>query len=72
MNVEVIGFIVGVIGAIWMKVSMRLLDREREQPEIKRLRPGLESPALRAFIQALSLILLGLGIETFARLFLNS
>ena len=30
-----------------------------------------EDPALRAFIRGLSLILLGLGLETYARLFLN-
>jgi hypothetical protein len=28
-----------------------------------------ESPALAAFIRGLSLVLLGLGIETYARLF---
>ena len=30
-----------------------------------------ENPALRTFIQGLSLVLAGLGIETYARLFLN-
>jgi hypothetical protein len=30
-----------------------------------------ENPALRVFVRGLSLVLVGLGIETFARLFLN-
>jgi hypothetical protein len=30
-----------------------------------------EDPALKVFIRAISLILLGLGLETYARLFLN-
>ena len=30
-----------------------------------------ENPALTAFIRGLSLVLIGLGIETYARLFLN-
>jgi hypothetical protein len=30
-----------------------------------------DNPALKAFIRGLSLVLLGLGLETYARLFLN-
>ncbi|MFQ5902488.1 MAG: hypothetical protein ACE5JO_02245 [Candidatus Binatia bacterium] len=71
MNFEFAGFIIGVVGAIWLKVSMRLFNQEREKPEIEKLRPRLENPALEAFIRGLSLVLIGLGMETFARLFLN-
>jgi hypothetical protein len=43
----------------------------REQPELKMIGREPEDPALKAFIRGLSLILLGLGLETYARLFLN-
>ena len=68
---EFAGFVIGVIGAICLKASMNLLNQEREQPDAKKLLPGEESPAVAAFIKGLSLILIGLGIETFARLFLD-
>jgi len=68
---ELAGFVVGIIGAIWLKISMNFLKQERDQPETKKLLPGEESPAVTAFIEGLSLILIGLGMETFARLFLS-
>jgi len=71
MNIEGIGFVVGIIGAIWLKMSMNLARERREQPELKMIGREREDPALRAFIRGLSLILLGLGLETYARLFLN-
>ena len=71
MNIEGIGFVIGIIGAIWLKSSMNLAREQREQPELKMIGREPEDPALRAFIRGLSLILLGLGLETYARLFLN-
>jgi hypothetical protein len=71
MNVEFAGFVIGVIGALWMKASMHLLKEERDKPEIEGLAPRRESPALGAFMKGLSLILIGLGMETMARLFLR-
>ncbi len=71
MSFEFAGFIIGVVGAIWIKVSMQLFNQERDKPEIEKLRPQLENPSLEAFVRGLSLILIGLGMETFARLFLN-
>ncbi len=71
MTLELAGFIIGIIGAIWMKISVNLLNQEKNKPEIAGIPPGRESPALRAFIKGLTLILIGLGIETFTRLFLN-
>jgi hypothetical protein len=70
-TLELAGFVIGIIGAIWLKVSMNFLKQERDQPETKKLLPGEESPAVVAFIKGLSLILTGLGMETFARLFLS-
>ena len=71
MDIEGVGFIVGLIGAIWMKSSMNLMRTYETQPELKMIGREIENPALRAFIRGISLVLAGLGIETYARLFLN-
>ena len=71
MTVEVVGLVVGIIGAMWMKSAMGLLSQERENPHKQLLGPRQESPAVQAFVRGISLVLMGLGIETFARLFLN-
>ena len=71
MGIEGIGFIIGLIGAIWMKSSINLMRERTEQPELKMIGREPENPALKAFIRGLSLILLGFGLETYARLFLN-
>jgi len=71
MDIESSGFIIGLIGAIWMKSSMNLMREHEDQPELKMIGRETENPALKAFIRGLSLVLLGLGIETYARLFLN-
>ena len=71
MGIEGIGFIIGLIGAIWMKSSINLMREGREQPELKMIGREPENPALQAFIRGLSLILLGFGLETYARLFLH-
>ena len=64
MDIEGLGFIIGLIGAIWMKSSMNLIRRYQEQPELKMIGREAENPALKAFIRGLSLVLAGLGIET--------
>ena len=71
MTVEVVGLVVGIIGAMWMKSAMGLLSQERENPHKQLLGRHQESPAVQAFVRGISLVLMGLGIETFARLFLN-
>jgi len=71
MGIEGLGFVIGVIGAIWLKSSINLMRERKEQPELKMIGREPEDPALKAFIRGLSLILLGLGLETYARLFLH-
>ncbi len=72
MNIEFVGFLIGIVGAIWMKCSMNLLHQRNKQPEMeKMLGRQPEDPALRAFIRGISLVLIGLGLETIARLFLR-
>ena len=71
MGIEGIGFIIGLIGAIWMKSSINLMREGREQPELKMIGREPDNPALKAFIRGLSSILLGFGLETYAHLFLH-
>ena len=71
MDSEGIGFVIGVIGAVWMKSSMNVMREYKEQPELKMIGREAENPALKAFMRGLSLVLLGLGVETYARLFLH-
>jgi len=71
MDLEGAGFVIGLIGAIWMKSSMNLMRDYKDQPELKMIGRDTENPALKAFIRGLGLVLVGLGIETYARLFLN-
>jgi hypothetical protein len=71
MDIEGGGFLIGLIGAIWMKASMNLMRNRKDQPELKMIGREPEDPSLKAFLRGLALVLLGLGIETYARLFLN-
>jgi hypothetical protein len=70
MDIEGAGFIIGLIGAIWLKSSMNLMRDYKPQAEYKMIGREPENPALKAFVRGLSLVLLGLGLETYARLFL--
>jgi hypothetical protein len=69
MDIEGLGFIIGLIGAVWMKSSMNLMREYKDQPELRMIGREPDNPALKAFIRGLSLVLIGLGIETYARLF---
>ena len=71
MDIEGAGFVIGLIGAIWMKSSMNLMREYKPQEEYRMIGREPENPALKAFVRGLSLVLLGLGIETYARLFIN-
>ena len=73
MDLETCGFVIGLLGAIWMKSSLNLMRRQSEQQQIALLRTmgrEPEEPALKAFLRGLALVLVGLGVETYARLFL--
>ena len=71
MDIEGAGFVIGLIGAVWMKSSMNLMRDSKPQAEYQMIGREPESPALKAFVRGLSLVLLGLGLETYARLFLH-
>ena len=71
MDIEGIGFVIGLIGAVWMKISMNRTRNLRAQPELKMIGGEPEDPAVKAFLRGLSLVLAGLGLETYARLFLH-
>ena len=70
MDIEGAGFVIGLIGAIWMKSSMNLMREYKDQPELKMIGREPENPALKAFLRGLSLVMFGLAVETYARLFL--
>lgn len=73
MNLETFGFVIGLVGAIWMKSSLNLMRGQCKPQQIALLRMigrEPEEPALEAFIRGLALVLVGLGVETYARLFL--
>jgi len=73
LDLETCGFLIGLVGAIWMKSSLNLVRRQREPQQIELLRTmgrELEEPALKAFLRGLALVLVGLGVETYTRLFL--
>ena len=69
MDIEGAGFVIGLIGAIWMKSSLNLMRDYKPPDELKMIGREPENPALGAFVRGLSLVLLGLGLETYARLF---
>ena len=71
MDIEGFGFVIGLIGAVWMKSAMNLMREYKEPPELKMIGREPENPALQAFVRGLSLVLFGLGIETYARLFIH-
>ena len=71
MDIEGAGFVIGLIGAVWMKISMNLMRDYAPQAEYKMIGREPENPALKAFVRGFALVLLGLGIETYARIFLN-
>jgi hypothetical protein len=71
VDIEGTGFVIGLIGAIWMKSSMNLMRDYRPPAEFKMIGREAENPALKAFVRGLSLVLLGLGLETYARIFLH-
>lgn len=71
MGIEGIGFVIGIVGAFWMKSSLKMMQQQQPQSEInKMLGREEENPALKAFMRGLTLVLLGLGLETYARLYL--
>ena len=71
MDIEGFGFVIGLIGAIYMKASIRLMRCSTPDPQLRMIGREPESPALSPFMKGLVLILIGLGAETYARLFLH-
>jgi hypothetical protein len=72
MDIEWIGFLVGMIGAVLMKASMGEMKTPPARAELeKSLGREPLSPGLKSFLRGLALVLGGLGVETYARLFAN-
>ena len=71
MDLEGVGFVIGLVGAVWLKSSLNLMRGYKEPAELKMIGREAENPALKAFMRGLLLVLVGLGVETYARLFLR-
>ena len=69
MDIEALGFIIGLIGAVYMKASVGLMRVSQPLPDLRIIGREPDNPALNAFLKGLFLILVGLGVETYARLF---
>jgi hypothetical protein len=71
MDVETLGFSIGVVGAVLVKASLGSLRNQPAHSELNRaLGREPENPALKTFIRGIGLVLAGLGLETYARIFL--
>jgi hypothetical protein len=72
MDLETMGFAIGIVGAVLVKASMSEIRKPRIFPELeKAVGREPESPALKIFARGLGLVLAGLALETYARLFLH-
>jgi hypothetical protein len=71
MQIEMLGFAIGLIGAILIKASMGRMGNQPVHVELeKSLGREPENPALKTFVRGIGLVLAGLGLETYARIFL--
>ena len=69
MDIEGLGFLIGLIGAVILKSSMNSMNQRPSFSLEKSLGREPENPALKMFLRGLTLVLVGLGLETYARLF---
>jgi hypothetical protein len=71
MDIETLGFAIGLIGAVLVKASVGNLRKQPVDFEIaKSVGREPENLALKTFVRGLGLVLAGLGLETYARIFL--
>jgi hypothetical protein len=72
MDIEGFGFIIGIVGAVLVKASMGEMQKRPALSEVERsLGREPDNPAVKTFTRGLGLVLAGLGLETYARLFLH-
>jgi hypothetical protein len=70
MDIETLGFAIGLVGAVLVKASAGNLRNQPAHAELeKSLGREPENMALKTFVRGLILVLAGLGLETYARLF---
>lgn len=71
MDIETLGFAMGLIGAVLVKASVGNLSKQPVHVDLeKSLGREPENLALKTFMRGLGLVLGGLGLETYARIFL--
>jgi hypothetical protein len=72
MDIEGLGFVIGIVGAVLVKASMGEMRKGPAFADVeKSLGREPENPAIKTFTRGLVLVLAGLGLETYARLFLH-
>jgi hypothetical protein len=70
MDIEGVGFVIGLIGAVLLKSSMNLVREQGVEVDMAQsIGREPENPALKAFVRGLTLVMIGLGLETYGRLF---
>jgi hypothetical protein len=71
MDIETLGFTIGLIGAVLVKASLGDLKKQPVHSDLeKSLGRVPENRALKIFVRGIGLVLAGLGLETYARIFL--
>jgi hypothetical protein len=71
MDIDTLGFAIGLIGAVLVKASAGSLNKQPVHVDLeKSMGRDPENPALKTFIRGVGLVLAGLGLETYARIFL--
>jgi hypothetical protein len=72
MDIESLGFVIGLVGAVILKSSMNLMNEQSTHGALQQsMGREPENLAWKTFLRGLTLVLLGLGLETYARLFLS-
>jgi hypothetical protein len=74
LDLETVGFVIGLVGAICLKSSLNIMRGQRVEHQLALLKTigrEPEEPAMKAFLRGVVLVVLGLGVETYARLFVN-
>jgi hypothetical protein len=72
MDIEGLGFVIGIVGAVLVKASMGEMRKGPALTDVERsMGREPENPAIKTFTRGLALVLAGLGLETYARLFLH-
>jgi hypothetical protein len=70
MTIENLGFVVGIVGALLVKASAGSMTNHPVRSQLEEsMGRKAENVALKTFVRGIGLVLAGLGLETYARVF---